>query len=175
MFKRYDSFVGRLNTVSEFFCTAQQFQKLEKVEIGGLRGKMFTKHVKKIFEEFKELYGVFGNRTYDGLNPNDKLFLKDYEKFNSQIFCLDRKLGAILGRAFDDCSETQSTFKLLHVFGSLTERKLISAQLSDKMPTLINNLIEEMDEAKTIFQKQEKRIRQVLYGAVYLFLFHKGA
>ena len=35
-----------------------------------------TSHVKKIFEEFKELYGVFGNRTYDALDPNDRLFLK---------------------------------------------------------------------------------------------------
>ena len=58
VFKRYDSFVTRLNIISEFFCTAQQFQKLEKVEIGGIRGKLFTNHVKKIFEEFKELYGV---------------------------------------------------------------------------------------------------------------------
>ena len=160
VFKRYDCFVGRLNTISEFFNTAQQFQKLEKVEIGGLRGKLFTNHVKKIFEEFKELYGIFGNRTYDALNPNDKYFLKDYEKFNGKIFSLDRKLGAILGRAFDDCSETQSTFKLLHVFGSLTERKLISALLSEKMPQLVTNLTEEMVEAKTIFLNQEKTIKQ---------------
>ena len=160
VFKRYDCFVGRLNTISEFFNTAQQFQKLEKVEIGGIRGKLFTNHVKKIFEEFKELYGIFGNRTYDALNPNDKYFLKDYEKFNGKIFSLDRKLGAILGRAFDDCSETQSTFKLLHVFGSLTERKLISSLLSEKMPQLVNNLSEEMDEAKTIFLNQEKTIKQ---------------
>ena len=134
--------------------------KLEKVEIGGIRGKLFTNHVKKIFEEFKELYGVFGSRTYDALSPNDKLFLKDYEKFNSKIFSLDRKLGAILGRAFDDCSETQSTFKLLHVFGTLTERKLISSQLSDKMPQLINNLILEMEEAKKIFTNQQQNIRK---------------
>ena len=159
VFKRYDSFMGRLNTISEFFNTAQQFHKLEKVEIGGIRGKLLTSHVKKIFEEFKELYGIFGNRTYDALDPSDKLFLKDYEKFNGKIFGLDRKLGAILGRAFDDCTETQSIFKLLHVFGSLTDRKLITAELSDKMPHLVANLNEEMDEAKTIFMKQEKRIQ----------------
>ena len=84
MFKRYDSFMGRLSTISEFFNTAQQFHKLEKVEIGGIRGKLLTNHVKKIFEEFKELYGIFGNRTYDALDPSDKLFLKDYEKFNGK-------------------------------------------------------------------------------------------
>ena len=31
VFKRYDSFLARLNIISEFFNTAQQFQKLEKV------------------------------------------------------------------------------------------------------------------------------------------------
>ena len=75
------------------------------------------------------------------MDPNDKLFLKDYEKFNGKIFSLDRKLGAILARAFDDCSETQSTFRLLHVFGSLTDRKLISATVSDKeLSTLLLHL-----------------------------------
>ena len=46
----------------------------------------------------------------------------------------------------------------MHVFGSLTERKLISAQLSDKMPQLIDNLIGEIEEAKKIFLNQKKRI-----------------
>ena len=46
----------------------------------------------------------------------------------------------------------------MHVFGSLTERKLISAQLSDKMPQLIDNLIGEIEEAKKIFMNQKKRI-----------------
>ena len=74
------------------------------------------------------------------------------------LLCIILGSTQIPGRAFDDCSETQSTFKLLHVFGSLTERKLISAQLSDKMPQLIDNLIGEIEEAKKIFMNQKKRI-----------------
>ena len=35
IFKRYDSFTDRLVTVREFFRTAEQFLKLEKVECGG--------------------------------------------------------------------------------------------------------------------------------------------
>ena len=75
VFKHFDEFLNRLLTLEEFFLTAIQFLKLEKVEIGGLRVKLFTNHVKKIFEEFKELYRIFGNRTYVALNPNDKYFL----------------------------------------------------------------------------------------------------
>ena len=160
VFKRYDSFLTRLNTISEFFNTAQQFQKLEKVEIGGIRGKLLTNHVKKIFVEFGELYATFGMRTYDALNPKDHKFLRDYEKFNSKLYALDRKLGAILTRAFEDCTESQSVFRLLHVFGGLVDRKLIALELSDKMPVLVQMLNNEMDESKLIFKKQEERISE---------------
>ena len=159
VFKRFDSFLERLNTLQDFFLTAIQFLKLEKVEIGGIRGKALTTNINKVSDEFKDLYGVFSNRTYDSLDPQDRGFLKDYEKFNSKIFSLDRKLGAILSRAFDDCVVTESIFKLLNIFGSLIKRPLIALELSDKMPLLVIKLSTEIDEAKTIFKKQQKRIK----------------
>ena len=55
VFERFDSFVGRLNTVREFFKTAQQFLKLEKVEIGGIRGRALSGRVAGVHEEFKVL------------------------------------------------------------------------------------------------------------------------
>ena len=158
VFKHFDSFMSRLYTLEEFFLTAIQFLKLEKVEIGGIRGKALTTNIGKVSDEFKDLYSVFSNRTYDGLDPDDKGFLKDYEKFNNKIFSLDRKLGAILSRAFDDCVVTESIFKLLNIFGTLIKRPLIASELTDKMPQLVTKLGYEMDEAKEIFKKQQGRI-----------------
>ena len=102
VFKRFDSFIERLHTMMDFFNTAVQFLKLEKVEIGGIRGKALTSNIGKVSEEFRDLYSVFSLRTYDSLDPKDEGFLKDYEKFNNKISSLDRKLGALLSRAFDD-------------------------------------------------------------------------
>ena len=147
--------------MKQFFDTAQQFLKLEKVEIGGIRGKALTTSINKVHEEFNDLYGIFAQRSYDSLDPQDKGFLKDYEKFNNKIFALDRKLGAILIRAFDDCIVTESIFKLLHIFGTLIQRTLIAKELADKMPQLLKMLNLEMDEAKTIFLKQQKRIKEI--------------
>ena len=53
IFERFDSFVARLHTVKEFFKTAQQFLKLEKVEIGGIRGRALSGRVSGVHEEFK--------------------------------------------------------------------------------------------------------------------------
>ena len=67
-------------------------------------------------------------------------------------------ISIILGRAFDDCLVTESIFKLLQIFGSLIQRSLIAQELSDRMPILVDLLNTEMDESKTIYQKQMSRI-----------------
>ena len=53
IFKRFDSFVDRLTIIKEFFRTAQQFLKLEKVEMGGIRGKALGTRIINVHEEFK--------------------------------------------------------------------------------------------------------------------------
>ena len=53
IFKRYDSFVDRLVIIREFFQTAEQFLKLEKVELGGIRGKDLSNRIGRVHDEFK--------------------------------------------------------------------------------------------------------------------------
>ena len=50
-----------------------EFIKLEKVEYGGIKGKVLSTQTIQIFEEFNELYKVFTERTYDALDPSDKV------------------------------------------------------------------------------------------------------
>ena len=159
VFSRFDSFQERLKTIQEFCNTANQFLKLEKVEIGGIRGKVLTQGVQKIHDQFKEYYNVFGGRTYDSTDPTDLAFLKDVGKFNSKVWSLDRKLGAILTRAFDDCTVSENVFKLLQIFGDLVQRSLIALELSDKMPLLVMKLNDEMEDAQKVFDKQRTRIK----------------
>jgi len=92
VFKRFDSFLERLHIMMEFFNTAVQFAKLEKVEIGGIRGKALTKSISKVSEEFKDLYSVFSLKTYDSLDPKDMGFLKDNEKFENKVSSMDGSL-----------------------------------------------------------------------------------
>ena len=92
------------------------------------------------------------------MDPVDDAFIKDYEHFKNRTNELDRKLGAVLGRAFDDCLVTEAIFKLLQIFGTLIQRSLIAQELSERMPTLVSMLDQEMDEIKIIYEKQMKRI-----------------
>ena len=45
--------------------------KLEKIELGGIKGKVLSQQVVDIFEQFQAQYKVFTEATYDCLNPND--------------------------------------------------------------------------------------------------------
>jgi dynein heavy chain len=92
--------------------TVKEFYKLEKVEIGGIRGRVLSGQVVAIFKEFSELYATFGGKTYDCLDPEDPGFLEDYEKFKERILDLDLRLAMILCQAFDDCTGSESTFKV---------------------------------------------------------------
>ena len=160
IFQKYDTFIERLKIISEFFKTGNQFLKLEKVEIGGIRGKLLTECVRKVFNQFKDLYATFGLKTYDCSNPKEKKFLKDLNKFNSQVWRMDRKLAAVLTRAFDDSTSSDSIFKLFDIFGNLLQRGLIALEVSDKMPLLAVRLNEELDNAKLVFENQQNLIRQ---------------
>lgn len=64
--------------------TVMEFMKLEKIEFGGIKGKMLSSQVVQIFEEFNELYKVFTERSYDSLDPLDEVF--SFDPFHSS-FC----------------------------------------------------------------------------------------
>ncbi|XP_058960986.2 dynein beta chain, ciliary-like [Pocillopora verrucosa] len=154
VFTRMDQFILRLKTVEDLFATTMEFSKLEKVELGGIKGKMLSHQVVEIFSEFNEIFAVFGNRTYDGLDATNREFVEDYNQFRERIADLDRRLASIVCQGFDDCASTEAALKLLDCFGSLLDRPLIHSDFEYKYPILLKMYEEELDEAKIIFDQQ---------------------
>ena len=52
LFTRLDSLLERCHDVLDLMQTIVQFNKLEKVEVGGTKGKVLTSNVQEIFGEF---------------------------------------------------------------------------------------------------------------------------
>jgi dynein heavy chain len=57
---------------------------LEKVEIGGVKGKALSSRVVKIFEEFKDEFEKFSNKKYDPLDPQCQV---NPTRFFSSLSC----------------------------------------------------------------------------------------
>lgn len=75
VFARWDKFMERMNMIRALFKTALEMLRLEKVEIGGVKGKALSARVVVIFEEFKVEFDKFSNKKYDPLNPESTVRL----------------------------------------------------------------------------------------------------
>lgn len=71
------------------FGTVSEFMKLERIEIGGIKGKALSQHVLQLFEEFNAVFRDFTSIKYDCMDPLDKVGQKKMSiwpfKFNSLI------------------------------------------------------------------------------------------
>jgi dynein heavy chain len=158
VFERLDKFLERVDTVNFLFDTVLEFMKLEKIEIGGIKGKMLSAQGVLIHEEFQEYFAHFATQSYNCLDPIDEDFPRDVKRFKDQVFDLDRRLAAILCIAFDDCSGSEAIYKLLDCFGSLLGRVVIRTNFEHKLPTLIDIVEKELDAAKIIYDSNMAKL-----------------
>lgn len=153
VFQRLMNFIDRLKLVRQILETNLEFTKLEKVEIGGLRGRGLSMKCNEVFEEFNTLYNVFRNIQYDILDPEDRNIEADNAAFESKCLDLDRRLAAIFSQAFDDCHNLDAIFKLLNVIGKLIERPLIRDEVTVKYPIILDMFNAELDLVKVLFDQ----------------------
>ncbi|XP_042314335.1 dynein beta chain, ciliary-like [Sceloporus undulatus] len=112
VFTRFDKILQRLLHVQEIFTSAIDFLKLEKIEIGGLRGKILSEEIHCMNEEFHESWKVLQESKYDPLDYENQEFLSDYTRYIEQINVFDNRLGTILNLVFQEPKRLESAFKI---------------------------------------------------------------
>ncbi|XP_059853521.1 dynein axonemal heavy chain 17 [Delphinus delphis] len=153
-FSRINSFFQRVQTIEDLYKTAIEFLKLEKMELGGVRGSIRGSQVTQISDEVFELVKVFADCKYDPLDPGDSSFDDDYADFETKIQDLDRRLATIFCQGFDDCCSIESCAKLLHMCGSLLERPLILPEVVPRYSVMLELFDAELDNTKTLYDAQ---------------------
>ncbi|KAH0629389.1 hypothetical protein JD844_011440 [Phrynosoma platyrhinos] len=138
----------------ELYMTAIEFLKLEKIELGGVRGNILGSLVVQIYEEVLEYVKVFAECKYDPLDPADEQFDEDFADFQIKIQDLDRRLATIFYQGFVDCSSFESAVKQIHMFASLLERPLIKADVAPHYATLLEMFNADLDNAKILYDAQ---------------------
>lgn len=112
VFERVNKFLERLNTIQWFFKTVLEFQKLEKIEIGGMKGRVLSGQIREISGEFENYFHSFASKSYDVLDPDDLKFDGDFKEFQDNIVDLDLKLSTVLVESFDNCATLEAIFKV---------------------------------------------------------------
>lgn len=161
IFERFDQFMERLYTIRNIFDTAHEFYKVEKIELGGLKGRNLSRGIQEIFSDFKNFYIKWSHIQFDPLDPSPKAnqFERERKDFEQNAEVLERKLAAILVQAFDECYTIESLIKLIVVCGSLLQRPIIFKEIKEKLDKLVDYYNKDLDTMKNYFDKGSEDIK----------------
>jgi dynein heavy chain len=137
LFMRLDSFLERCHDILDLTSTIVQFSKLASIQVGGTKGKTLTTSVQQIHGDFQAAVVKFKGVGYDIMDVSAKQFDDDFYEFRCSIKELERRLGAVVSLAFDDCATVYGRFKLLDSFEGLLERPIIQDELEKKYVGLV--------------------------------------
>ncbi|KAK9886615.1 hypothetical protein WA026_017537 [Henosepilachna vigintioctopunctata] len=174
-FQRLLELLDRLHLIKKILEANINYSKLERVEIGGLRGKYLTMKCEEIFADFGRVYSVFQNITYNALDIEDNQIHGDCKLFEEKCDDIDNRLASVFEQAFDDCTNLDASFKLINIIGNLMERPSVRSEVTKKLPELIEKMNDEVDSIKKSYDDCEKNGVQLhnycppIFGRVFWY------
>ncbi|KAH8326498.1 hypothetical protein KR067_009278 [Drosophila pandora] len=147
-----DGFSAQLLELRQVFEAAVQFQQLEKLEVGGLRGKLLTDRVREIFAEFKVLFEQWSNVDIDLTATQAskwRCFRREQALFFGRMQLLEQKLATVLLQAFEQCHSWTHLLRLTLMFGGLLYRSAVQPELAPVLPHILKIYDLELEQLET--------------------------
>ncbi|XP_050529246.1 dynein beta chain, ciliary-like [Daktulosphaira vitifoliae] len=159
IFDYFDAYEKRLKDIKNIINSLLDYQKLEKVEVGGLIGRWYSNKVEELFSRFSRFLEKLGTISYDPLDmfndANNVSFMEDYNAYLEMTDDFDKRLTTICKACFEYSDDLMSLHKFIMVFGStLLDRPIISKVVSSYYQKVLDLLDQELAEQKRIFDRQ---------------------
>eukprot|EP00762_Andalucia_godoyi_P002900 ANDGO_04168.mRNA.1 Dynein beta chain len=150
IFSRLDAFVERVQDIFDLIRMIGEFQKLEKVEVGGIKGHTLTAMVEKVRLDFESKLQPFLNIEYDLFDFSDSRFDDSYGKFCLDVREMDQRLCYVIEKAFEETSSSIAAFKIIDSFETQIARETIRAQIKVLEPRLMRLFEQDLDAVSNI-------------------------
>eukprot|EP00906_Rhabdomonas_costata_P031047 RCo043883 len=151
LFSRLDSFLERCHDILDLVEQGILFSRMDKIEIGGTKGKQLTADVQAVHREFNAAFEKFKQVQYDLLDVDEPQFDRDFGEFRATIRELERRLGSILTQAFDDAGAIYAVFKVVDSFEGILDRSIIQREWLRKQSELIKTYAADLAVCQEIF------------------------
>nr|XP_029133801.1 dynein heavy chain 11, axonemal-like [Labrus bergylta] len=161
IFARFNQFLKRMLQLEDLFEIMLDFQRMEKLEFGGLKGKLYSEHAAQMYREFAEHCKVLQHSENSPFDLTQG-FENEYKEFKSKIVDFEYRLASLLCLAFKDCSGLESACKLLTIIGPFLERRQIRQVFSHNFLLLQQHFREELEKCKCLFKFQLNQIESGL-------------
>lgn len=96
---RLNTFMQRVRKIRDIFETMNDFSRLEKIDVGGIKGKTLSAQLVKFTADYAAAISIFRQIKYDIMGPNS-LFEEDLLRYQLQTNDLDRRLSYVIGVYF---------------------------------------------------------------------------
>uniref|UniRef100_A0A665V5K8 Dynein, axonemal, heavy chain 11 n=1 Tax=Echeneis naucrates TaxID=173247 RepID=A0A665V5K8_ECHNA len=115
IFARFNQFLNRMLQLEVRFGLLEimlDFQRMEKLEFGGLKGNLYSAHAAQMYREFSNHCQVLRHSENSPFDLNSQEFEKEYKDFKVWIVDFECHLASLLCLAFKDCPGLESAYKL---------------------------------------------------------------
>lgn len=107
-------YIQRLKDIRDIFQTANEFSKLDRIEIGGIKGRNLSRRITDALSDYQKLYSQWGSIDFDPLDADGSTasFEKIQKEYQEKSDGIERSLAQIFIEAFDDCYSTEHCFQV---------------------------------------------------------------
>uniref|UniRef100_A0A3P8V3P1 Dynein axonemal heavy chain 11 n=1 Tax=Cynoglossus semilaevis TaxID=244447 RepID=A0A3P8V3P1_CYNSE len=152
IFARFNQFFNRMLQLEDLFEIMLDFQRMEKLEFGGLQGKACSEHASHMYQDFSHHCRLLKHSENSPFDLNSQDFENEYNEFKVWMLDFERHFASLLCLAFKDCSGLESASKLLTIIGPFLERRQIRQIFSPNLVLLQQYFREELEKCKTLFK-----------------------
>lgn len=155
VFLHFHSYRKRLLTIVEILQSARDYCRLEKIEIGGLKGRSLGQRLSSIFKEFLAEYEKWSTIKFNPLDPeiNKSQFEGQFRAYQGFCDIFERKLATTFLQALFECNNFDEAIKLIEMIGQLLKRPLIFNEVKAHSDHLIDLYCWDIDFVGREFQR----------------------
>lgn len=107
-------YIQRLKDIRDIFKTANEFSKLDRIEIGGVKGRNLSRRISDALGDYQKLYGQWASIDFDPLDADGTTteFDKIKNEYQEKADAIERSLAQIFVEAFGDCHTTEQCIQV---------------------------------------------------------------
>ncbi|CAL1286493.1 unnamed protein product [Larinioides sclopetarius] len=153
IFSQFENFIQRLKDIHEIFLAAEVYFNVPSQKLTSVQQSSYKKRLEDLKSIFAEIYKVFQLSSYNALDLQCEVFVKDFETFSLKLQELDPKLGIAIGQLCLSSSPVEDAFQIMDIFQNVLKRPLAEKEFKKLISSHIVNIYADFLHAKRNYSK----------------------
>ncbi|XP_037532275.1 dynein heavy chain 11, axonemal [Nematolebias whitei] len=154
IFSHFSPFFNRMLQLENFLEVMLSFQRMEKLEFGGLKGRLYNEQVARMYKDLRNHCHALKHSDSNPLDFSSQHFEDEYKAFKKRAEDLECSFANLLCLAFKDCTGLESALNMLTIVGPFLEKRPIRQIFSPCFLLLEHHFREELENCKCLFKSQ---------------------